>query len=179
MFSFCADPDTLDTARWFACYLTTGKHMAFYASFGTVLMLLAVTAPVALAFGFAGAWRRARGPAAALVRARAIPRWCAACPTSRSFLFFVIALDQALRMAAPPGEMPRLDRADPAGQRFRRLHRGQAAAWATRRNGCTRPMASPAVLTFAIVFGAFAANVLFGAMRRCRARSWKPPKPTA
>ena len=38
-----------------ACYLTTGKHMAFYWSFGTVLILLAITAPAALAFGFGGA----------------------------------------------------------------------------------------------------------------------------
>ena len=40
---------------WLACYLTSGKHLAFYGSFGTVLVLLAVTAPIALAFGFAGA----------------------------------------------------------------------------------------------------------------------------
>ena len=30
------------------CYLTTGKHAAFYVSFGTVLILLAITAPAAL-----------------------------------------------------------------------------------------------------------------------------------
>ena len=46
MFEFCAEPDTLETLWWFACYLTSGKHMAFYGSFGTVLLLLAVTAPV-------------------------------------------------------------------------------------------------------------------------------------
>ena len=28
MFSFCTDPDTLGTFQWFACYLTTGKHMS-------------------------------------------------------------------------------------------------------------------------------------------------------
>ena len=38
-----------------ACYLTTGKHMGFYFSFATVILLLAITAPTALAFGFAGA----------------------------------------------------------------------------------------------------------------------------
>jgi len=51
----CADPKTLESLHWLACYLTTGKHMAFYSSFGTVLLLLAVTAPAALAFGFGGA----------------------------------------------------------------------------------------------------------------------------
>src|SRR5690554_7332704 len=55
MFSFCTDPGTLSDMRWMACYLTTGKHLNFYWAFGTVLLLLAITAPTALAFGFAGA----------------------------------------------------------------------------------------------------------------------------
>ncbi len=38
-----------------SCYLTTGKHMGFYLSFGTVLLLLAIAAPTALLFGFGGA----------------------------------------------------------------------------------------------------------------------------
>ena len=48
----CDDPATLNDLLWFACYLTTGKHLAFYLSFGTVLLLLAVTAPAALGLGF-------------------------------------------------------------------------------------------------------------------------------
>ena len=51
----CADPSTLDGLAWLLCYLTTGKHLAFYASFGTVFILLALTAPAALLMGFAGA----------------------------------------------------------------------------------------------------------------------------
>jgi polar amino acid transport system permease protein len=51
----CADPSTLSDFLWFVCYLTTGKHLNFYASFGTVLLLLAITAPVALLLGFGGA----------------------------------------------------------------------------------------------------------------------------
>ena len=39
MFSYCADPDTLSGLTWLSCYLTTGKHMQFYLSFGTVLLL--------------------------------------------------------------------------------------------------------------------------------------------
>ena len=42
MFSYCVDPDTLSGLTWLSCYLTTGKHMAFYVSFGVVLLLLAV-----------------------------------------------------------------------------------------------------------------------------------------
>jgi len=55
MFASCADPSTLEGFAWFACYLTNGKHMLFYGSYGTILLLLAITAPVALVFGFAGA----------------------------------------------------------------------------------------------------------------------------
>ena len=55
MFSFCADPSTLDSTRWMLCYLTSGKHLDFYWSFGTVLLLLLVTAPSALLMGFGGA----------------------------------------------------------------------------------------------------------------------------
>ncbi|MEO0945278.1 MAG: ABC transporter permease, partial [Pseudomonadota bacterium] len=50
MFSFCTDPSTLEGWRWFACYLTNGKHLTAYTSFGTVMLLLAITAPTALAF---------------------------------------------------------------------------------------------------------------------------------
>ena len=48
IFSYCAEPELLEGARWLACYLTTGKHMAFYASFGTVLLLLPSQLPLSL-----------------------------------------------------------------------------------------------------------------------------------
>jgi hypothetical protein len=50
----CSDPSTLHGLSWFLCFLSTGKHLSFYASFGTVLLLLAITAPVSLALGFSG-----------------------------------------------------------------------------------------------------------------------------
>ena len=48
MFASCADPSALSGLSWLLCYLTTGKHLLFYGSFGTVLMVLFVTAPVSL-----------------------------------------------------------------------------------------------------------------------------------
>ena len=95
MFSFCTDPETLAQAKWLACYLTTGKHLSLYWSFVTVLTLLAITEPTALAFGFGGAVA-ARGTFAPL-------RWLGKAyiavvrgvPDIVFFLFFVIALDQA------------------------------------------------------------------------------------
>ncbi|MDG1294664.1 MAG: ABC transporter permease, partial [Planktomarina sp.] len=64
MFSYCSDPNLLTSLPWLSCYLTTGKHLLFYQSFATVLILLAVTAPTALVFGFGGA---------TLARARLLP----------------------------------------------------------------------------------------------------------
>jgi polar amino acid transport system permease protein len=121
---------------------------------------------VALMFGFGRPSRRARAFLAPL-------RWFGkgyiaivrGVPDIAFFLFFVIALDQAFEWLRHQVKCPDWDRADPAGQRFHRLRRGQAAAlllpqWVHETYGFFL-----AVLTFAIVFGAFAANVLFGAMR--------------
>ncbi|MEC8574551.1 MAG: ABC transporter permease, partial [Pseudomonadota bacterium] len=96
MFSFCSDPAILEGIQWLSCYLTTGKHFAFYMSFGTVLLLLAVTAPAALLFGFGGAMAaRARfAPLSWIGRAYiAVVRGV---PDIAFFLFFVIALDQGI-----------------------------------------------------------------------------------
>ena len=55
MFLFCADPAAIEGLTWLSCYLTTGKHMAFYLSFLVVLVLMALAAPAAMLFGFVGA----------------------------------------------------------------------------------------------------------------------------
>ncbi|GIT90036.1 ABC transporter permease [Jannaschia pagri] len=165
MFAFCTDPSTLDGLAWLACYLTTGKHMAFYGAFGTVLILLAVTAPTALAFGFGGA---------VAARSRVAPiRWFGkgyiaivrGVPDVAFFLFFVIALDQAFEWLRHHVKCP--DWTDPIRQGTdflvcpeAKLPLGTAPQWVHEGYGFAL-----AVLTFAIVFGAFAANVLFGAMR--------------
>ena len=152
MFEFCADPSTLETGPWFACYLTNGVHLLFYQSFLTVLLLLAITAPVALVFGFAGA---------AASRSHIAPlRWFGQVYTSMVrgvpdivfFLFFVIALDQALEWINPQIRCPDWD--EP------KIPLSSSPQWVHEVYNF-----GVAVFTFAIVFGAFAANVLFGAMR--------------
>ncbi|MCR9113838.1 MAG: ABC transporter permease subunit [Rhodobacteraceae bacterium] len=165
MFSFCTDPETLDTLRWFACYFTTGKHANLYLSVITVLALLAITAPVALAFGFAGAMA---------ARSRVWPvNWIGkgyisvvrGVPDIAFFLFFVIALDQAFEWIRHKVKCPDWDQPIRQGNDFivcaeAKLPLGNSAQWIHETYGFFL-----AVLTFAIVFGAFAANVLFGAMR--------------
>lgn len=139
--------------------------MALYWSFGTVLVLLAVTAPLALAFGFGGA---------VAARSRVAPlRWFGqgytaivrGVPDIAFFLFFVIALDQGIEWLRHRWLCP--DWAEPIRQgndfvvcAAAKMPLSTAPQWVHEIYGFAL-----AVLTFAIVFGAFAANVLFGAMR--------------
>ncbi|UXX84052.1 ABC transporter permease [Roseovarius pelagicus] len=165
MFSFCTDPETLGSLQWLACYLTTGKHMLLYMSFGTVLLLLGITAPTALAFGFGGAMA---------ARSRILPiSWLGKAyialvrgvPDIAFFLFFVIALDQMFewtrhQILCPDWTEPVRQGNDFVVCAAAKLPLSTAPQWMHEVYGFF-----VAVLTFAIVFGAFAANVLFGAMR--------------
>ena len=165
MFPYCTDPSTLEGLSWLSCYLTTDKHMMLFYSVGTVLLLLAITAPAALLFGFAGA-TAAKSPFLPL-------RWLGkiyisvvrGVPDIAFFLFFVIALDQGFEYLRHQWKCP--DWTDPIRQgndfvvcAAAKLPLSDAPQWVHEVYGFAL-----AVLTFAIVFGAFAANVLFGAMR--------------
>lgn len=165
MFSYCSDPETLGTFAWFSCYLTTGVHMSFYVAFFKVLLLLAITAPVALGFGFLGAMA---------ARSRVAPlRWFGkiyiaivrGVPDIAFFLFFVIALDQAVeylrhQMLCPDWDQPIRQGSDFVVCQAAKMPLGNAPQYLHETYGFFL-----AVITFAIVFGAFAANVLYGGMR--------------
>lgn len=165
MFAYCTDPDTLSGLTWLSCYLTTGKHMLFYQSFGTVLLLLAITAPVSLGFGFLGATAaRSRFLPFALF-GKTYTSIVRGVPDIAFFLFFVIALDQAFewirhKAKCPDWELPIRQGSDFVVCDAAKLPLSTSPQWVHETYGF-----SLAVLTFAIVFGAFAANVLFGAMR--------------
>ena len=164
MFSFCSDPSALEGFKWMSCYLTTGKHMSLYWSLGTVLLLLGITAPLALFFGYlaAVAARSHFKPLSWLGKAYiSIVRGV---PDIAFFLFFVIALDQMFEWVRHKVLCP--DWTDPVrqGNDFvvcdaAKLPLGTSPQWMHEAYGFAL-----AVLTFAIVFGAFAANVLYGAM---------------
>ena len=146
------------------CYLTSGKHMLFYASFGTVLLLLAVTAPVALLFGFGGAMA---------ARSRIAPlRWFGGIYTSMVrgvpdivfFLFVPIALDQAFEWTRHQflcdSDAPVRQGNDFIVCAAAKLPLSTSPAWVHDLYGIFL-----AVIAFSLVFGAFAANVLYGAMQ--------------
>jgi polar amino acid transport system permease protein len=164
IFSFCSDPSTLETFQWMSCYLTTGKHLGFYLSFGTVLLLLAIAAPTALLFGFGGAMSARSHFAPLSWLGRSYIAVVRGVPDIAFFLFFVIALDQGIEYLRHKVKCPDWDHPIRQGSDFivceaAKMPLGTSPQWVHESYGFTL-----AVLTFAIVFGAFAANVLFGAM---------------
>jgi len=163
MFAACADPKSLEGLSWLFCYLTSAKHVGFYWSFLTVLLLLAITAPASLGMGFLGA-TAARSHIAPVSWLGKIYIWMVrGVPDIIFFLFFVIALDQGIEyvkslVVCDGGAWPW------QGMEFRVC---PAAKVPLAKSGPFWHQAYGfllAVITFAIVFGAFTANVIYGAM---------------
>lgn len=165
IFEYCVNPDSLSTFKWLSCYLTTPKHAQLYWSFLTVFALLACTVPVTMAFGFLAALgARAKG---------LLPRWLGqgyiaivrGVPDIAYFLFFIIALDQLIEIVRHEVKCPGWTEAIWQGDDFvvcpqAKMPLNSADAWVHDAYSFAL-----AVLTFSIVFGAFAANTLYGAMR--------------
>jgi polar amino acid transport system permease protein len=164
MFEFCADPKSLEGLAWWSCYLTNGKHMAFYFSFVTVLSLLLFTVPLIMTLAFAGALAR---------RSRILPlRWFGVLYTSMVrgipdiifFLFALIALDQGIEYLRHVVLCPDWSEPIRQGNDFRvcpaaKMPLGTAPQWVHEIYGFVL-----AAVGFAVVFGAFAANTLYGAL---------------
>ncbi|WP_415403628.1 ABC transporter permease [Tateyamaria sp. SN3-11] len=165
MFSYCTEPDLLSTFRWLTCYLTTGVHFSFYLSFLKVIGILAVTAPVALAFGFGGAMAARSSILPLSWFGKGYIAIVRGVPDIAFFLFFVIALDQGFEWLRHQVLCP--DWTDPVRQGNDFLVCPQAKLpLGTAPQAVHQTYAfGLAVITFALVFGAFAANVIFGAMR--------------
>ena len=160
----CSDPSSLEGLQWLLCYLSTAKHMQFYASFGIVALLLAVTVPFIMVFGFLGA----------LARRAAFPpiRWFGLIYTSMVrgipdiafFLFVPIALDQLVEFTRHKIKCPDVTAPIYQGSDFvvcaaAKMPLGTAPQFLHEAWGFTL-----AVFAFAIVFGAFAANTIHGAL---------------
>ena len=139
--------------------------MNFYYSFGTVLLLLGITAPLAMAFGFGGAMAARSKIAPLSWFGKGYIAIVRGVPDIAFFLFFVIALDQAFeyirhRIKCPNWNEPIRQGVDFIVCTEAKLPLGNSPQWVHETYGFAL-----AVLTFAIVFGAFSANVLFGAMQ--------------
>ena len=161
----CEAPKTLDGLAWLACYLTTGKHIAFYWSFLTVLLLLAITAPLAMVFGFGGALASRAGNPVLRMIGKTYIAMVRGVPDIVFFLFMPIALDQALeyirhKMFCPEVLEPVRQGNDFVVCKIAKLPLGSSAQWIHELYGFAL-----ASFSFAIVFGAFAGNILHGAMQ--------------
>ncbi len=164
MFEYCADPESLSTFYWFTCYLTSGTHLAFYWSFIVVIVLLLITAPAALLTGLGGAMA---------MRSRYLPlRWLGRIYTSMVrgipdivfFLFVPIAIGQGIEWVLHQIQCP--DWSEPIRQgndwnvcSAARMPPTDAPAWVRDLYGFVL-----AIVAFSLVFGAFVANTLYGAM---------------
>lgn len=164
MFSSCVDPSQLEGLSWLLCYLTSGKHLMFYGSFFVVIALMLIVAPIALMFGFGGALA-ARSPLLPL-------RWFGKGYTSMVrgvpdiifFLFVPVAMDQGLEWLRHFYKCPPTDQPVWANGEFSVCPAAKFPL-ATAAQGWHEAYGfALAVVAFAIVFGAFAANVLHGAM---------------
>jgi len=164
MFSFCTDPAILSTWAWLACYLTSGTHLAMYASVGVVLLLLVLAAPAALLFGFGGAlMARSHNPVIGLL-GRCYISMVRGVPDIVFFLFVPIAIDQGLEYLMHVVRCPDWDQPVRQGVEFlvcpqAKVPLSTASEFVHDAYGFML-----ALLAYGLVFGAFAANTLFGAM---------------
>lgn len=165
MFEACADPKSIEGLTWAMCYLTSGKHMNFYWSFLTVLGLLAVTAPLALAFGFAGAMAARSHVLPLSLLGKGYAAIVRGVPDIIFFLFFVIALDQGIEWLKHQVVCPDWTEPVRQGLEFRVCPQAKVPLGSSPAIVHQAYSFALAVFTFALVFGAFAANVLYGAMR--------------
>ena len=165
MFASCADPASLEGLSWLACYLTTGKHMMFYGSFLTVLLLLAITAPFALLFGFGGALAARSQHAALRLFGRGYTSMVRGVPDIVFFLFVPVALDQGFEWVRHKIKCPDWDQPIRQGADFLVCSAAKLPLSSSPQIYHEIYGFALAVLAFSIVFGAFAANVLSGAMQ--------------
>lgn len=164
MFSFCTDPATLPDLQWMACYLTTESHFALYRSVFVVLLLLALAAPLALGMGFAGALAMRSANWLLKTIGTAYVSMVRGVPDIIFFLFVPFAVDQGVEYARHRMFCPDWDEPVRQGNDFivcteAKMPLASAEAWVHDVWGFAL-----ALLAFALVFGAFAANTLNGAM---------------
>jgi polar amino acid transport system permease protein len=164
MFSYCTDPSLLEGSAWLSCYLTSGTHLLFYGSFGTVLLLLAITAPVALLFGFGGAMASRSRIWPVRMFGKLYTSMVRGIPDILFFLFVPIALDQGFEWMRAKvlcdSDAPIRQGSDFVVCAAAKLPLSSSPPWVHDTYGIFL-----AVIAFSIVFGAFAANVLYGAMQ--------------
>lgn len=165
MFQYCADPKVLEGFAWLSCYLTNEKHQLLYMSLGTVLLLMAIVAPVAMLFGFGGAVAARSHVTPLRLLGKGYTAMVRGIPDIIFFMFVPIALDQLFeytrhKIKCPEWTEPIRQGADFIVCPAAKLPLSTSPQYIHEIYGFAL-----AVLAFSIVFGAFAANVIYGAMQ--------------
>ncbi len=137
----------------------------FYASFLVVLVLIVITAPVALIFGFGGALAARSTFLPLRVLGKTYTSMIRGVPDIVFFLFVPVALDQGFEYLRHKIKCPDWTEPVRQGNDFvvcaaAKLPLSTSPQWWHELYGFTL-----AVLTFSVVFGAFASNVIYGAMQ--------------
>ena len=164
MFDYCIDPQNLDNFYWWSCYLTTVKHISFYKSFLVVFALHIITVPLILFFGFIGAIARQSKLYPVRLFGITYTSIVRGVPDIIFFLFVPLALDQGIEYLRHKIKCP--DWSDPIRQgndfvvcQIAKMPLGSSDQWIHETYGFFL-----AALAFSVVFGAFAANTINGAI---------------
>lgn len=161
---FCADPKTLEGLAWFACYFTNLKHQQFYFSFLIVLALIFATAPFVLMLGFLGAFAKRSGFLPLSLVGKVYTNMVRGVPDIIFFLFVPVAIDQLIEYSRHKILCPEVTEAVYRGNDFvvctaAKMPLNSDPQWFHEAWGFML-----AIIAFALVFGAFAANTIDGAL---------------
>lgn len=164
MFEYCADPDILTQFEWFSCYLSNGKHILFYKSFGLIILLLLITAPLAALLGLLAAVAIKSKFFVVRLLSKAYANIVRGIPDIIFFLFIPITIDQLIEFSRHKIICPEIKDSVWQGTDFivcsaAKLPLNSDPQWIHDIYGFLL-----AVLSFTIVYGAFAANTFYGAM---------------
>jgi len=160
----CSDPSSLAGLDWLLCYLTTAKHMQFYYSFGTVVLLLVCTVPFIVALGFLGALARRSSFAPLRWLGLIYTSMVRGIPDIAFFLFVPIALDQFVELVRHKVKCPDVTEPIYQGNDFVVCTAAKMPLSASDQFFHNAWNLTLAITAFAIVFGAFAANIIHGAL---------------
>ena len=160
----CSNPDQIEGLSWLMCYLGTAKHIAFYQSFLVVLSLVLITAPLAMLLGLLAASASRSAIWLVQLPGKIYISMVRGVPDIVFFLFVPLACDQAIEYIRH-----RIICSDQTGSVWQgndfvvcdmaKMPLSSASGWVHDFYGFML-----AVTAYAIVFGAFAGNVLAGAM---------------
>ena len=160
----CSSPDQLDRLMWSLCYLSNGKHITFYYSILKVLVLLALAAPISIGLGLFLAMLAKSDISPIILLGKFIILIVRGIPDIAWFMFFVIALDQGLEWVRHITLCPDWTEPIRQGADFLVCEKAKLPGNASSETIHEIYGFILAIITFSIIFGAFAGNIFYGAL---------------